>query len=793
MTGIVSYGGYIPRKRLNRMSIYQGMGWYVPALISVAQGERSFANWDEDSLTMAVAAARNCVAGEVGRDDISAVFVASTTLPFADRNHASVVATALNLSEHLSTTDFSASLRASTSALQSGFQAVASGEHKNVLLTASDMRLSRSASFYEMWYGDGAASLLLGSENVIAEYKGRFSLSTDFLAHYRGSEQKFPYTWEERWVRDEGYSRLIPQAIQGVLDKTGLSSDDIDHVVYPCFFGAEHKKIARKLGFAPEKVADNLHSVCGETGTAHPLLMLLGVLEKAQPGEKIVLCSFGQGCDAFVLEVTEHILQLPQRRGLSFHLEQKTEEDNYLKFLQFRGLLESETGIRAEAQKQTAMSALYRNRRTVLGMVGGQCRSCGTVQFPSADICVNPECKAVGPMDEVEFSDRDARIMSFTGDMLAVSQEPPAMYGMIEFTEGGRVMLDFTDCKLDDVAVGQAVELSFRRKYYDEQRDFVGYFWKAIPDTSAVQEDDAGDELGFHGRVAIVTGAGNGLGRTYALELARRGAVVVVNDPGLARDGSGDTNNRPAEAVVQEILEAGGKAVANFDSVATAEGGQSIVNAAIESFGRVDVVINNAGILRDKSFSKMTPELWRSVLSVHLDGAYHVTRAAWPHMREQKYGRVLMTTSAAGLYGNFGQANYGAAKLALVGMANSLQLEGAKHGIKVNTVAPVAASRMTEDIFPPDLLEKATPAAVCSMAMLLVSEECPAEGQIFNVGMGYANRAAIVSGEAVQVGSKDKPPTVEDIAAAWSEVNALRDGSEHKGSMSFLTSFVDLS
>ncbi len=287
------------------------------------------------------------------------------------------------------------------------------------------------------------------------------------------------------------------------------------------------------------------------------------------------------------------------------------------------------------------------------------------------------------------------------------------------------------------------------------------------------------DEIRFDGRVAIVTGAGAGLGRAYALELARRGAAVVVNDLGGSRDGSGGGSSSPADQVVAEIQAAGGRAVANYDNVATVEGGASIVKTAVDAFGTVDIVINNAGILRDKSFVKMEPENWNAVLAVHLNGAYHVTRPAFAIMKGKGYGRIVMTTSAAGLYGNFGQANYTAAKLALTGLMNTIKLEGQKYDIKVNTIAPVAASRLTEDILPPDLLEKLSPEYVAPMVLLLCSERCPETGRIYNAGMGFFNRAAVVTGPGAVVGGGDKIPTVDDVAAAMDRISSLAGSKEY--------------
>lgn len=288
------------------------------------------------------------------------------------------------------------------------------------------------------------------------------------------------------------------------------------------------------------------------------------------------------------------------------------------------------------------------------------------------------------------------------------------------------------------------------------------------------------ETIRFDDRVAIVTGAGAGLGRVYALELAKRGAKVVVNDLGGARDGAGKGSKGPADKVVDEIKALGGRAVANYDSVATAEGGKSIVKTALDAFGTVDVVINNAGILRDKSFLKMEPDNWQTVLDVHLNGAYYVTRPAMTVMKEKGYGRILMTTSAAGLYGNFGQTNYTAAKMGLVGLMNTLKLEGQKYNIKVNTIAPVAASRLTEDILPPDFIDKLKPELVAPMALYLVSEQCPVSGNIYNAGLGCYNRAAMLTGYGAVVGDGKEIPTPEQVVAQWKNVADMKGAKEYQ-------------
>ena len=249
-------------------------------------------------------------------------------------------------------------------------------------------------------------------------------------------------------------------------------------------------------------------------------------------------------------------------------------------------------------------------------------------------------------------------------------------------------------------------------------------------------------ELGFDGKVAIITGAGGGLGRQHALLLASRGALVVVNDLGGALDGSG-SDKGAAQKVVDEIVALGGVAVADTNSVSTPEGGVAIVKSAVDAYGRVDIVINNAGILRDKSFHNLTPDLMNPVFDVHLKGAFHVTQPAFVLMREQGYGRIISTSSAAGVFGNFGQANYGAAKMGLVGFMRVLAVEGAKYNIKANSIAPLALTRMTESLFSGAMADKLQPGLISPIVAFLAHEDCPVSGEVYSVGGGRVARVFI--------------------------------------------------
>jgi NAD(P)-dependent dehydrogenase (short-subunit alcohol dehydrogenase family) len=270
--------------------------------------------------------------------------------------------------------------------------------------------------------------------------------------------------------------------------------------------------------------------------------------------------------------------------------------------------------------------------------------------------------------------------------------------------------------------------------------------------------------LGFDGKVAVITGAGGGLGRQHALLLASRGAFLVINDLGGSVDGSG-SDASAAQKVVDEIVAAGGEAVANHDSVSTPEGGEAIIKTAVDAYGRVDIVINNAGILRDKTFHNMTPDLVDAVIDVHLRGAFNVTRPAWILMREQKYGRIISTSSAAGIFGNFGQANYGAAKMGLVGFTRVLAQEGAKHNIKANAIAPLALTRMTEALLGP-LGEKLEPGLISPIVAWLSHEDCDVSGEVYSVGGGRVARVFI--GETPGYFKRDL--TLEDVRDNWEQI-----------------------
>lgn len=281
--------------------------------------------------------------------------------------------------------------------------------------------------------------------------------------------------------------------------------------------------------------------------------------------------------------------------------------------------------------------------------------------------------------------------------------------------------------------------------------------------------------ISFEGQVALVTGAGAGLGRAYALDLAKRGAKVVVNDLGGDPHGEG-ADAAPARKVCDEIKAAGGEATPNFDSVSSYDGGFNMVKTAIDAYGRLDVVICNAGILRDIAFHNMSEADWDAVFAVHIKGSFTVLRAAWPVFRQQSYGRVVLTTSSSGIYGQFGQANYGAAKTAMLGLMNVLKQEGVKYNVNVNTVAPVAGTRLTQTVMPQEMVERLKPELVVPAVTWMVSKECQDSGIIIEAGAGNFNRASIVKGPGVQPGMGELKDA-EWIQANWDKIMSL-EGAE---------------
>jgi len=479
MIGITGFGGYVPRLRLARQAAAQANAWYAPQFAG-RKGTRSMANWDEDSITMAVAAARDCLGSSQDRRHVRSVFLASDTLPFAERLNAGVVAGALTLDEDIDAIDLGGSQRAALSAVAQAVARVQSGGG-NVLVLAAEERKARAASPQELEYGDAAAAVLIGKDKVLAEFLGAGTLSVDFIDHFRAAGQEADYHWEERWVRDEGISKLVPRAVAAALQQAKVAPAEVDHLIFPSSFAKMDAQIAKACGIRAEAVVDALLDQIGDSGLPHALLMLAHLLERAKPGQVIVLAQFGSGAQALVFRVTDAIGSFRPQRGVGEWLARGVEERNYTKFLAFKGQLQLERGMRGEQDKKTALSTAWRHRSALLGLVAGRCEVTGSVHFPPSRLSYDQDKPLQDTQKPYQLADRPAKILSWSAEYLSYHPAPPHHYGQIDFEGGGRILMDFTDLEVGEVDSGTAMEMVFRIKDVDERRHFTRYFWKATP------------------------------------------------------------------------------------------------------------------------------------------------------------------------------------------------------------------------------------------------------------------------------------------------------------------------
>lgn len=479
MIGITGFGGYLPRLRLSRQAVAQANAWYAPNFAG-RKGTRTMANWDEDSITMAVAAARDCLGVGEDRQHVRAVFLASDTLPFVERLNAGVVAGALTLADDIEAIDMGGSQRAALSAVAQAVARVQSGAG-DVLVLAADDRRTRAASQQELDYGDAAAALLIGRDKVLAEYLGSSTLSVDFVDHFRATGEDVDYHWEERWVRDEGIGKLMPRAIAAALQQAQVSAAQVDHFIFPSSFAKMDAQLAKTCGVRAEAVVDALLDQVGDSGLPHGLLMLAHVLERAQPGQVIVVAQFGSGAQALVFRVTDAIGSFQPVRGVGQWLARGVEERNYTKFLAFKGQVQLERGMRGEQDKKTALSTAWRHREALMGLVAGRCEVTGSVHFPPSRLSYDQGKPLQDTQKPYKLADRQARILSWSAEYLSYHPAPPHHYGQIDFEGGGRILMDFTDLDVGEVDSGTVMEMVFRVKDVDERRGFTRYFWKATP------------------------------------------------------------------------------------------------------------------------------------------------------------------------------------------------------------------------------------------------------------------------------------------------------------------------
>jgi 3-hydroxy-3-methylglutaryl CoA synthase len=480
MIGIVGYGGYVPRLRLSRRAVVAANAWYAPNLMGKGKGARAMANFDEDSLTMAVAAARDCLGPGEDRSAVAGVYLASGTLPFVERLNAGIVAEALTLAETVEAMDLGGAQRSALTAVSLALAKAATGGG-NRLVIAADKRKTRAASSQELDYGDGAAALLVGSKNVLAEFLGAGTVTADFVDHFRAAGEDIDYHWEERWVRDEGLSKIAPKAIAAALKQAGVEAGKIDHFIFPSTFAKIDRQLANVCGIRAEAVVDALAESVGDTGTAHALLLLAHTLETAKPGALILVAQFGSGAEAMVFRATEAIKAFRPAKGLAQWIARGFEEMNYTKFLAFNDQLQLERGMRGEQDRKTALTTAWRERQAIMGLVAGKCSVTGSVHFPPSRLSHDQGKPLLDTQVPYKLAERHGRVLSWSAEYLSFHKSPPHTYGQVDFVGGGRILMEFTDVAKGDIASDTEVEMVFRIKDVDDRRGYTRYFWKATP------------------------------------------------------------------------------------------------------------------------------------------------------------------------------------------------------------------------------------------------------------------------------------------------------------------------
>lgn len=472
MPGIRSFGAYIPLYRLSRAEIARAWGAAPPP------GERAVANYDEDSLTMAVAAARDCLKG-IDRRSIQGLYFASTTAPYKEKQSAALVAAVLDLPQGTATVDFSGSLRCGTNAMKAALDAVAAGSAENVLVVAADMRMGYPAGPAEMNFGDGAAAVLIGATDLLAEVEHFDSRYHEIQDTWRSDQDTFVRSAEERFAMDEGYQRVMRDAVSAALRKYGLAPGDIAQVALNAPNARQLKSLTQRLGFDDKtQVRDVLHAAVGDTGCAQSLMSLVAALERAGAGERILLGCYGNGCDVAILQTTLRVESAKDRRGIQRYLNSRAPMHSYEQYLRLRELLPLQPPARPPLElRMPSPAALWREVPWEMRLTGTRCTRCGQPQYPPQRVCVN--CHAKDEMEPYSFLDVPAKVFSFSHDYVMQSIDPPVTVTFVDFEGGGRIMCDMTDRDPAAIEVGLPLEMTFRRLYY--VGGIYNYWWKCQP------------------------------------------------------------------------------------------------------------------------------------------------------------------------------------------------------------------------------------------------------------------------------------------------------------------------
>lgn len=469
MIGIKSYGAYVPMMRLPFPAI-TGAGRKTGG----GSGEKAVAYFDEDSVTMAVAAGMDCLRG-VDRASIGGVLFASTSYSYKEKQAASLIAKALDLPRDVMAADLGGSIRAGTTALRAAADAVAAKSSDNVLVVASDCRVGAPRTSLERNFGDGAAAFLVGEQDVAVEIESYKTISEEIIDVWRQEGDPFVRSWEDRFVVEHGYRSCLVDVVRKLLEKTGRTLGEIDRAVLYGPDARSHATVARDLGFDKDRVQDPLFGRLGNCGAAFAPMLLAAAIESAKAGDRLLLASYGDGADAYLLRVTDGIKKLSDRRGIRWHLERRAELDSYDKYLSFRHLQPSAVDRRGGAGVSATVH--YRDRNEDISLHGHQCRRCGTIQFPFQRVCFT--CYAKDEFDEVRLADRTGKVLSHTFDFFAGSPDPPLIVTMVEAEGGARLYVQMTDASPREVKLELPVEFTFRKIH--EYGGTPNYFWKCTP------------------------------------------------------------------------------------------------------------------------------------------------------------------------------------------------------------------------------------------------------------------------------------------------------------------------
>jgi len=468
MIGIKSYAAYVPFFRLNRSELARA--WKGGAM----GGEKAVANYDEDSLTMAAEAGRYCLAGtEAG--ELGSLFFASTTPPYLEKSSASILASVLDLRKEVFTLDVTDSLRSGTAALLTALTGVQQGSMKEALIIAADCRLGMAGSELEQIFGDASAAMLVGTSPLLAAIEGTYTLSDSFIDAWRKEGQGFVNSWEDRFVKQYGFTRVVEESINSLLKKYELTPADFAKVIIPAPDARTHQDAVKRLGFKPPQIQDHLLASVGNAGAAQAFLMLAAALEEAKGGDRILLANYGDGCDLMILRATELLEKERGRSRLPSFLHSKMPLDNYEKYLTLKNTVEKEPPRRPPFD--TSLPTLWRDRKSVLSLYGGKCKKCGTPHFPLQRICFG--CKAKDNFEEIRLADKKGQVFTFTRDNLFASIDPPQVMTVVEIEGGYRVYCQMTDRDPEKVKVGMPVEMTLRKIH--EARGLNNYFWKCRP------------------------------------------------------------------------------------------------------------------------------------------------------------------------------------------------------------------------------------------------------------------------------------------------------------------------